>query len=109
MSGKQSYKTKTLPQKKGHKPSLSLISLTNLAFLTFQLAIEAITNIRTVAGLRVEAKYVQMYIDLLAQPHKLTLKKSHFRGFIFGLSQAMQFFAWVGKYLFFAPNTYLSF
>ena len=86
-----------------------ILTFNNLTFLTFQLAIEAITNIRTVAGLRVEAKYVQMYIDLLAQPHKLTLKKSHFRGFIFGLSQAMQFFAWVGKYLFFAPNTYLSF
>ena len=83
-----------------------LLTLTH--FVTFQLAIEAITNIRTVAGLRVEAKYVQMYIDLLAGPHKLTLKKSHFRGFIFGLSQAMQFFAWVGKCFVSLPNLYSS-
>jgi ABC-type multidrug transport system fused ATPase/permease subunit len=60
----------------------------------FQLAIEAITNIRTVAGLRCEAKYVEMYIELLAAPHKLTLKKSHLRGFIFGFSQSIQFVAW---------------
>ena len=26
-------------------------------------------------------------------PHKLTLKKSHMRGFVFGFSQAVQFFA----------------
>merc|ERR1712088_304251 len=70
-------------------------SIEKLAFeQSAKLAIEAITNIRTVAGLRCEAKYVEMFIELLAEPHKLTLKKSHFRGFIFGLSQAMQFFAW---------------
>lgn len=62
--------------------------------IPFQLAIEAITNIRTVAGLRCEAKYVDMYIELLAAPHKLTLKKSHLRGFIFGFSQSIQFVAW---------------
>merc|ERR1712032_1705635 len=39
-----------------------------------KLAIEAITNIRTVAGLRCEAKYVDMYIELLTAPHKLTVK-----------------------------------
>ena len=37
---------------------------------------------------------MEMYIQLLAEPHKLTLKKSHFRGFVFGFSQATQFFAW---------------
>merc|ERR1712032_870282 len=59
-----------------------------------KLAIEAITNIRTVAGLRCEAKYVDMYIELLTAPHKLTIKKSHLRGFIFGFSQSIQFVAW---------------
>merc|ERR1712223_149875 len=59
-----------------------------------KLAIEAITNIRTVAGLRCEEKYVNMYVDLLTAPHKLTIKKSHLRGFIFGFSQSIQFVAW---------------
>jgi hypothetical protein len=47
-----------------------------------------------VAGLRCEEKYIDMFIALLAEPHKLTMKKSHQRGFIFGFSQAIQFFAW---------------
>merc|ERR1719495_482350 len=59
-----------------------------------KLAIESISNIRTVAGLRCEEKYINMYISLLEEPHKLTMKKSHQRGFIFGFSQAIQFFAW---------------
>merc|ERR1712106_55546 len=59
-----------------------------------KLAIESISNIRTVAGLRCEEKYINMYIELLSEPHKLTMKKSHQRGFIFGFSQALQFFAW---------------
>jgi len=59
-----------------------------------KLAIEAISNIRTVAGLRCEERYIDMYIELLSEPHKLTMKKSHQRGFIFGFSQAIQFFAW---------------
>merc|ERR1719233_1108093 len=59
-----------------------------------KLAIEAISNIRTVAGLRCEERYIDLYIELLSEPHKLTMKKSHQRGFIFGFSQAIQFFAW---------------
>merc|ERR1719483_1975780 len=59
-----------------------------------KLAIESITNIRTVAGLRCEEKYIDMYIQLLEEPHKLTMKKSHQRGFIFGFSQAIQYIGW---------------
>ena len=59
-----------------------------------KLAIEAITNIRTIAGLRCEEKYVKMYVDLLAVPHKATMRNSHKRGFIFGFSQGIQYFAW---------------
>ena len=46
-----------------------------LIAFSLQLAIEAITNIRTVAGLRCEEKDVNMYVDLLTAPHKLTIKK----------------------------------
>ena len=59
-----------------------------------KLAIEAITNIRTVAGLGCEAHYADLYIRLLAQPHKLALVRAHKRGVIFGFSQAAQFFGW---------------
>jgi len=59
-----------------------------------KLAIEAITNMRTVAGLRGEQRFIDMYTELLSGPHNLTIKKSHLRGFIFGFSQAVQFFAW---------------
>jgi ABC-type multidrug transport system fused ATPase/permease subunit len=59
-----------------------------------KLAIEAITNIRTVAGLQCEAKYHEMYMILLTAPHKMTMNRSHMRGMIFGFAQAMQFFGW---------------
>ena len=69
-----------------------------------KLAIEAISNIRTVAGLRCEAKYVEMFTQLLDEPHRRTIKKSHLRGFIFGFSQGSQFIMysvimWYGGYL----------
>ena len=70
-------------------------SIEKLAFeQSAKLAIEAITNIRTIAGLRCEEKYVNMYVDLLAVPHKATMRNSHKRGFIFGFSQGIQYFAW---------------
>ena len=46
------------------------------------------------AGLRCEEKYIDMYIALLAEPHKLIMKKSYQSGFIFGFAQAILFFAW---------------
>jgi ABC-type bacteriocin/lantibiotic exporter with double-glycine peptidase domain len=47
-----------------------------------------------VAGLRCEAKYVELYTELLRAPHKLTVKKSYLRGFIFGFSQSVQYINW---------------
>ena len=59
-----------------------------------KLAVEAITNIRTVAGLRIEDKYSQMYQDLLAAPLQQNKKRSHMRGILFGFSQGIQYFSW---------------
>lgn len=59
-----------------------------------KLAIEAITNIRTVAGLRAEEKFIKLYIEKLAVPHKLSYSKSHIRGAVFGFAQASPFFAY---------------
>lgn len=60
----------------------------------FQVAIEGITNIRTVAGLQCEERIARTYEDELQAPHAATLRKSHLRGFLFGFSQALQYFAW---------------
>ena len=62
----------------------------------FQLAIEAITNIRTVAGLGREKTFVRRYIQELEKPHQEAKKKSHIRGLVFGFAQSMPFFAYAG-------------
>jgi len=59
-----------------------------------KLAIEAITNIRTIAGLRCENRYIEEYISLLSKPHALSLVRSLKRGAIYGFTQALQFYAW---------------
>ena len=58
------------------------------------MAIEGITNIRTVAGLQIEDQICEMFAKELEEPHKRMVKKSHMRGFLFGFSQAVQYFAW---------------
>jgi ATP-binding cassette subfamily B (MDR/TAP) protein 1 len=61
-----------------------------------QLAVEAITNIRTVAGLRREKTFVERYIAELSGPHETAKRKAHVRGLVFGFAQAMPFFAYAG-------------
>ena len=65
-------------------------------FFFIQLAIEAITNIRTVAGLGREKTFVQKYIQELTGPHMEAKRKSHVRGLVFGFAQSMPFFAYAG-------------
>ena len=59
-----------------------------------KLAVEAISNIRTVASSRSEESFLLMFISELREPHRMTLSKAHMRGFIFGFSQSIQFVAW---------------
>lgn len=61
-----------------------------------QLAIEAITNIRTVAGLGREKTFVQKYMKELDASHREAKRKSHIRGLVFGFAQSMPFFAYAG-------------
>ena len=61
-----------------------------------KLAVEAISNIRTVAGLGKEAYFVREYERELRGPHELSKRRSHIRGLIFGFSQSMPFFAYSG-------------
>ena len=60
------------------------------------MAIEAITNIRTVAGLGREKTFVQRYVAALKGPHQEAMKKSHLRGLVFGFAQSTPFFAYAG-------------
>jgi ATP-binding cassette subfamily B (MDR/TAP) protein 1 len=61
-----------------------------------KLAVEAISNIRTVAGLGKEAYFIREYERELRAPHEVAKRQSHLRGLIFGFSQAMPFFAYSG-------------
>ena len=61
-----------------------------------KLAIEAISNIRTVASLRKEAYFVEEYNKELAGPHDSATSRSHLRGIVFGFAQSMPFFAYGG-------------
>ncbi|XP_059085284.1 ATP-dependent translocase ABCB1-like isoform X2 [Tigriopus californicus] len=61
-----------------------------------KLAIEAISNIRTVAGLGRERTFEELYLAALRQPHVDAKKRSHVRGLIFGFAQSVPFFAYSG-------------
>lgn len=50
------------------------------SFVCVQIAIEAITNIRTVATLHKEEFFAKKYSESLYEPHKDAQKKSHLRG-----------------------------
>lgn len=58
------------------------------------MAVEAITNIRTVASLGREDKFHDIYIDELEPGLKKSKKTLHVRGVIFGLARSLMFFAY---------------
>jgi len=57
-----------------------------------KLAIEAITNIRTIAGLRAEQRYCDQYYKILEGANKSTLSDNLKRGFIYGSTFSVQNF-----------------
>ncbi|XP_071446273.1 ATP-dependent translocase ABCB1 [Hetaerina americana] len=59
-----------------------------------KLAVESIGNIRTVAGLCAEPKFINLYIKELENPHQLALRNTHYRGFVFGVARGIMFFAY---------------
>ena len=61
-----------------------------------KLAVEAISNIRTVASLRKESYFVDEYQKALANPHKSSQSRAHIRGIVFGFAQSVPFFAYGG-------------
>ncbi|XP_071520197.1 ATP-dependent translocase ABCB1-like [Panulirus ornatus] len=59
-----------------------------------KIAIEAITNIRTVASLHKEEHFANQYSKSVNKPHLEALRKCHLRGATFGFAQAMPFYAY---------------
>lgn len=62
-------------------------------YFSFQLAVDAISNIRTVAALGSEKLFHQLYIIELMPHHKKTLRNTHFRALVFGFARSIMFFA----------------
>ncbi|XP_028662184.2 bile salt export pump-like [Erpetoichthys calabaricus] len=58
-----------------------------------QISGEALTNIRTIAGLGKEKKFVEMYEALLKDPYKSAIKKANIYGLCFGFAQSVVFMA----------------
>nr|XP_033801594.1 bile salt export pump isoform X3 [Geotrypetes seraphini] len=54
---------------------------------------EALTNIRTIAGLAKEKKFVEMYEKQLVTPYKAAIKKANVYGICFGFAQCVIFIA----------------
>ena len=61
-----------------------------------RLAVEAISNIRTVVSLRKEAHFIEEYNKSLANTLQSTVKRSLVRGLVFGFAQSVPFFAYSG-------------
>ncbi|XP_066997611.2 ATP-dependent translocase ABCB1 [Anabrus simplex] len=59
-----------------------------------QQAVEAVSNIRTVAGLGRERLFHSQYMAELLPAHKLALRNTHIRAVIFGLARSIMFFAY---------------
>ena len=59
-----------------------------------KLAVEAIKNIRTVAGLGCEPLFIELYNKELVKPHKKSLRSSHVRGMVFGFANSSFTFAY---------------
>uniref|UniRef100_A0A8C5WMH7 ATP-binding cassette, sub-family B (MDR/TAP), member 11a n=1 Tax=Leptobrachium leishanense TaxID=445787 RepID=A0A8C5WMH7_9ANUR len=64
------------------------------------IAIEAISNIRTVAGLGKEKMFVEFYEKQLVLPYTAAVKKSHVYGACFGFAQCVIFMAYAASFRF---------
>jgi ATP-binding cassette subfamily B (MDR/TAP) protein 1 len=65
-----------------------------------KVANEAIVNIRTVASLTKEPKFVEDYQKLTSIPYRDSLRKAHILGFTFAFSQSLLFFAYAAIFTF---------
>lgn len=60
----------------------------------FQIAVEALANIRTVVSLGCEEVFLDLYVKDLVPYLKSTRLKCHYRGFVLGLARSLLVFAY---------------
>ncbi|CAH1787977.1 unnamed protein product [Owenia fusiformis] len=65
-----------------------------------KVALEAIENIRTVAGLTREQTFFELYNEMLEEPYQNSIKKAHIYGVAFSFSQAVIYFSWAAAFTF---------
>ncbi|XP_017069092.1 ATP-dependent translocase ABCB1 [Drosophila eugracilis] len=59
-----------------------------------KLAVEVVSNIRTVASLGREEMFHQTYIGMLIPAVKISKRNTHYRGMVYGLARSLMFFAY---------------
>ncbi|XP_075165554.1 multi drug resistance 50 [Haematobia irritans] len=59
-----------------------------------KLAVEVVSNIRTVASLGREEMFHKQYMDLLYPAVEKAKRNTHYRGFVYGLARSLMFFAY---------------
>lgn len=62
-------------------------------FFTFQITNEALSNIRTVAGIGKERQFIEAFEVELEKPFKTAFRKANVYGLCFGFSQCIVFVA----------------
>lgn len=61
------------------------------------LAIEAVSNIRTIVGLGAEDVFISTYCQLLSRSHREAFRKNQFRALVYGFTQCVPFFAFAAS------------
>lgn len=62
-------------------------------FSPLQISSEALSNIRTVAGIGREKMFIDSFEKHLDMPYRAAIKKAHVYGFCFGFAQSIVFIA----------------
>lgn len=74
------------------KAVISVLLFLKLFFI-LQITNEALSNIRTVAGIGKERQFIEVFETELEKPYKTAIQKANVYGFCFGFSQSIVFVA----------------
>uniref|UniRef100_A0A1B0AKC4 ABC-type xenobiotic transporter n=1 Tax=Glossina pallidipes TaxID=7398 RepID=A0A1B0AKC4_GLOPL len=59
-----------------------------------KLAVEVVSNIRTVVSLGCEEMFYRLYMEMLGPAVKKSKRNTHYRGFVYGLARSLMYFAY---------------
>uniref|UniRef100_A0A1A9V7P2 ABC-type xenobiotic transporter n=1 Tax=Glossina austeni TaxID=7395 RepID=A0A1A9V7P2_GLOAU len=59
-----------------------------------KLAVEVVSNIRTVVSLGREEMFYRLYMEMLGPAVKKSKRNTHYRGFVYGLARSLMYFAY---------------